>query len=261
MRVRLPLRAPISRGCGARAASRSFKPRIPVRVRASLPGRAGSWKFELDRPPNALADEQRSFKPRKQVRFLTGAPKKSLKLEAGRPKTESQTPPNALSDEHRPLKPGNQARFLAGAPDLIPPLPSPRPSPPRTVSGPLGGRNPILAGPVAQSADAAASRADVLEVQVLPGPPRRTRGATADAPRSERGGCGFESHRVHQYSAGGKAQSPRVPHTHVSSVQLGAPLPTFVRFFQQQDASLTSRRWGCDSLTGHPGSAAVAQLR
>jgi hypothetical protein len=34
-------------------------------------------------------------------------------------------------------------------------------------------------------------------------------------------------------------------------VQLRVPLPVFVRFFQQQDASLTSRRWGCKSLTGH----------
>jgi len=40
-------------------------------------------------------------------------------------------------------------------------------------------------------------------------------------------------------------------HKHASSVQLGVPHPIVVRFFQQQDASLTSRRWGCNSLTGH----------
>lgn len=62
-------------------------------------------------PPNALADEQRSFKPRKQVRFLTGA-----SGESSIANRESRTgPPNALADERRSLKPEKQVRFLTGA--------------------------------------------------------------------------------------------------------------------------------------------------
>ncbi len=136
-------------------------------------------------------------------------------------------------------------------------------------------------------------------MQVLPGPPQPwTRGATSvDAPRSERGSCGFESHRVHHPSlAGAKRRRKRrgtagelrvASHPSTGILRDGRPglgrshkpptacsthgpatklsvfqpssYPVFVRFFQQQDASLTSRRWGCNSLTGHQGIAAVAE--
>src|SRR5262245_47842878 len=65
-------------------------------------------------PPNALADERRSFKPEKQVRFLTGAP--TRKSESRKPKSKRGGPPNALADERRSLKPEKQVRYLTGAP-------------------------------------------------------------------------------------------------------------------------------------------------
>ena len=188
MRVRLPLRAPTAWGCGARAASRPFTPRIPVRVRASLP--------EIP-------------------------------------------PPNALSDEHRPLKPGNQARFLAGAPDLIPRVPSPRPSLQRTVSGPLGRRT------------------------ILP----RSRGAISRRRRLKSGRLWRCKSSRAPLDSGGFAALARCKHGLVAQRQtrraqnadLVGSNPTestpAARFFQQQDASLTSRRRGCDSLTGHQNSS------
>ena len=96
---------------------------------------------------------------------------------------------------------------------------------------------------------------DRLEVRILPEPPIRACGGTSRHARL-RSGCppGVEVQLLPgppTTSAGGQAQSPRVFHKHASSVQLGVPHPISVRFFQQQDASLTSRRWGCNSLTGH----------
>src|SRR5262249_43675534 len=82
-------------------------------------------------------------------------------------------------------------------------------------------------GPVVQLADTSVSETDAfgMEVQLLPGPPtilREGRRSRLACLISTQAPCNSES-RI-QYS---------------------------VRFFQQQDASLTSRRWGCNSLTGH----------
>jgi hypothetical protein len=79
-------------------------------------------------------------------------------------------------------------------------------------------RIPQSLGSVAQPADAAASRAvdpsrDRLEVQLLPEPPAGLVAQPADAPCSERGGCGFESHRVHQNFAEERQRRPRLAHT------------------------------------------------
>lgn len=247
--IRSPKSA-IAWGCGVRAASWSFKPRVPVRVRTSLP---------LP-PPNALADEQRSFKPPKQVRYLTGAPSGKSAIAWGRgvraaswflepriPVRVRASLPfdslelahggpfalEALADEQRPLKPRNQARYLTRAPDFFPRAASPRPPPPVRRSGSRGLSGPRqfnIRGSVAQSADAAASRAAPLEVQVLPEPPIiRVRGGTSRHVRL-RSGCppGMEVQILPgppDITAGGQAQSPRVSHKHASSVRLGVPLP------------------------------------
>ena len=124
---------------------------------------------------------------------------------------------------------------------------------------------------MAQPADAAASRAvdpsGSLEVQLLPEPPsglvaqpRQTRRAqntevvgsnpteSTSTPRLARGARkdgGWANF------AEGRQRRPRLAHTQELVGSSPASATSSARFFQQQDVSLTSRRWGCNSLTGH----------
>ena len=95
----------------------------------------------------------------------------------------------------------------------------------------LGGASPprstkIQSGPVAQSADALRSRRSVLrdmQVRILPGPPLRVGGVVVS---------------VVSYAAN-RGSIPR------PASKIHAPL------VQQQNTYLTSRGWGCNSLTGY----------
>lgn len=189
------------------------------------------------RPLEALADERRSFKPWKQVQFLTGGPSALLHF--------CRSTSEALADERRSLKPQNQVQFLTGVPKNISRAASSRPP----FMGGLGA-SPARekhSGSVAKPADAAASRAvappGALEVRILPEPPiSRARGGTSRHGRLRSGRPpGVQVQLLPgppvqpaprrppppqgSLPAGGQAQSPRVSHKHASSVQLGVPHP------------------------------------